>query len=105
MPHEKRELERERQRMHEYQPPRTSKHLPDHVSNPPHYVRNGIDKEKAVRAMLEGETDPYRAHLRASILKYVWRIGQKDAPLTDAQKARQYVQWLAEHEEQKDAGG
>jgi len=106
MPHQARrtrEEEAEAAEARSYKRHTPSKHPPKEVTRPDHYERsNGVDKESATRAMLEGETDPYRAHLRANGVKYLWRMGHKDSPLRDAQKARQYIQWLVEHEQAKE---
>lgn len=84
-----------------YQAPRKS--TPVEVTKPSHYNRGGIECIDAIKAMLTDETDPHRAYVRASMLKYVWRLGHKGKPLTDAQKAKQYAEWLVEHEQAKDA--
>jgi hypothetical protein len=60
--------------------------------NPAHY-KDDIECVDALRAVLTEEE--FLGYCRGSAIAYLWRIGRKDAPRQEAQKAMWYVSWLA----------
>lgn len=77
--------------------PNTRSQLPfDAVQRPAHYAAtdNGIECIDAIRAALG--RDGFIAFLRGQVIKYSWRLGKKDAAVTDAEKAQWYQTKLVE---------
>lgn len=66
----------------------------DMVNHPPHYTHGGVECIDAIRAAL-GE-EGYRAFLRGTVTKYLWRMMHKGSPLQDAEKALWYLGRLVE---------
>lgn len=64
----------------------------DMVNHPPHYTQGNVECIEAIQAALSPEE--YVGFLRGQIIKYVWRLNQKDDPLENAQKARFYLNKL-----------
>jgi hypothetical protein len=64
------------------------------VEHPDHYTLGGIETLDFIRAKLTPEE--FRGYLRGQIMKYVSRLGMKDAPEIDAGKIRFYSQRLEE---------
>ena len=64
------------------------------ISKPKHYTQGSVECLDAIDSMLEESSriDFYRSQ----IVKYVWRLRDKGAPLKDAQKARFYLDRLIE---------
>lgn len=60
--------------------------------NPDHY-RGEIECIDALRSCLTPEE--FRGYCRGSAMAYLWRLGRKDAPEQEAEKARWYLAWLA----------
>jgi hypothetical protein len=60
--------------------------------NPSYYKDGGVECIDAIRAALG--RDGFIAFLRGQVIKYSWRLGKKDAPLLEAQKAIWYQQQL-----------
>lgn len=60
--------------------------------NPDHYKQGDIECIDAIRSALTPEE--FRGYCKASALAYVWRLGRKDAPAQDAQKAIWYLTWI-----------
>jgi hypothetical protein len=61
----------------------------DSVNHPDHYKGRGIEAIEAIRAMMDPKE--FRAFLRGTILKYVWRMESKDSALENARKAQWYL--------------
>ena len=64
------------------------------ISKPKHYTQGSVECLDAIDLMLEESSriDFYRSQ----IIKYMWRLRDKGAPLKDAQKARFYLERLIE---------
>jgi len=69
--------------------------LPDfdtsQVTHPKHYNQGSIEVIDALKAMPPAE---YRGFLRGNILKYIFRLGDKDSAKQDGEKAKNYIDWL-----------
>jgi hypothetical protein len=63
-----------------------------------HYMRGGLECIDAMRAIATPEE--FQGYCRLSAFKYLWRLGEKDAPVREAKKAEDYVRWLRESMEQ-----
>ena len=61
----------------------------------PHYQRGGLECIDAMRAISTPEE--FRGYLKLTAFKYLWRLGEKDLPVKEAKKAKDYITWL--HEE------
>ena len=64
----------------------------DEIDKPKHYTQGKVECLDAIDSMLDesGRVDFYRSQ----IIKYMWRLRDKGAPLKDAQKARFYIDRL-----------
>nr|ADI23566.1 hypothetical protein [uncultured nuHF2 cluster bacterium HF0770_42C12] len=62
------------------------------ISKPKHYTQGNVECLDAIDSML-GESSRIDFH-RSQIVKYMWRLREKGAPLKDAQKARFYIDRL-----------
>ena len=64
------------------------------ISKPKHYTQGSVECLDAIDSMLveSSRVDFYRSQ----IIKYMWRLRDKGAPLKDAQKARFYLERLIE---------
>jgi len=71
----------------------------DSVEHPNHYNQSGIECIEAIRASLG---DEFGAYCKGNVMKYLWRYKYKNG-LEDLQKAKQYLEWLIETEEEKGA--
>lgn len=65
------------------------------VNHPAHYTQGGIEVIDYIKAW---DFD----YLEGNIIKYVSRYKYKGTPHKDLLKARQYLDWLIEREEQKE---
>ena len=72
----------------------------DMVNHPSHYIGNGIECIDAMKACVTPEE--FRAHLKLTAIKYLWRYEKKANPLEDIQKALFYMNRL--EQELKNAG-
>lgn len=61
---------------------------PDPI-NPSHYRQGDVECIDALRAALGREG--FIAYCRGNVMKYLWRLGKKDAALQEARKARWYL--------------
>jgi hypothetical protein len=69
----------------------------DHnVHKPSHYNQSGVECIEAIKASLG---DAFPAYCKGNVMKYLWRYKYKNG-LEDLQKARQYLEWLIETEEE-----
>lgn len=66
----------------------------DVVNAPSHYTNGGIETIDFMKAKLSPEE--YRGYLRGNALKYLSRLGNKDAAKQEASKAQWYVNRLVE---------
>jgi len=64
----------------------------DMVNHPPHYTQGSVECIDAMQAALSPEE--FVGFLKASVIKYVWRLNDKDEPLENAKKARWYLNKL-----------
>ena len=64
----------------------------DPVQRPAHYASGGVECIDAIKAALQGETDPFVAYLRGNAIKYLWRTGKKVDAVQDLQKAVWYIE-------------
>lgn len=76
----------------------TSMHVES--ENPEHYRNKSVEPIDAIRAWL-GD-DGFVAYCRGNIIKYTARLGDKDAPISEAKKAQVYVRWVVETLEGKE---
>lgn len=77
----------------------------DPVQKPAHYAAGKVECIDATEAALQGDTDPVSAFLRGQVIKYVWRMHGKGAPLQDAKKAAWYLERLIRHLDGEPEGG
>ena len=70
-----------------------SKKKEDLISNPPHYTK-GIETTRYIRSW---DMD----YVRGNIIKYVTRFPYKGTPVSDLKKARWYLDYLINEEENK----
>jgi hypothetical protein len=73
-------------------------HEADAVHHPSHYTSGGVECIEARKASMRGEA--YRGYLKGNALKYLWRYEKKADPVQDLEKAKVYLNWLIEAEEQ-----
>ncbi len=66
----------------------------DDKINPVHYCQGNVECIEALEACLEREQ--FVGYLRGQVVKYIWRLGLKDAPAIDAAKAQWYCDKLVE---------
>jgi hypothetical protein len=59
-----------------------------------HYMRGGVECIDAMRAISTREE--FVAYCRLNAFKYLWRLGEKDDPAKELQKAEDYVRWAKE---------
>ena len=66
----------------------------DEITKPKHYTQGTVECLDALDSMFEESSriDFYRSQ----IVKYIWRLRDKGAPLKDVQKARFYIDRLIE---------
>ena len=57
-----------------------------------HYVTDGIECIEAMKVISTPEE--FQGYLRLTALKYLWRLGKKDASVKEAKKALDYITWL-----------
>lgn len=62
------------------------------VHSPEHYNQGDIECIDALRSAL-GDSG-FIAFCRGNVIKYVWRVVDKGAATTDAEKAAVYLQWM-----------
>lgn len=63
------------------------------VNHPSHYNQGTIEVIDAMKAM---SPEDFRGFLRGSALKYIYRLGSKDDPQQDGEKAKFYIDRLIE---------
>ncbi len=68
----------------------------ENVKHPSHYNQSGVECIEAIKASLG---DEFPAYCKGNVMKYLWRYKYKNG-LEDLQKARQYLEWLIETEEE-----
>jgi len=66
--------------------------MDDPVNNPSHYNTGGIECVEAQEAALTHEE--MQGYLKATAIKYLWRMGKKGPALTDAKKAQWFINRL-----------
>ena len=66
-----------------------------------HYQRGGLECIDAMRAISTPEE--FRGYLKLTAFKYLWRLGEKDLPVKEAKKAKDYITWLHEELAMQDA--
>lgn len=62
--------------------------------NPDHYRNKSVEPIDAMRSWLGDAA--FAQYCRASIIKYMSRLGDKDDAVTEAKKAQVYARWLVE---------
>lgn len=60
--------------------------------NPDHYKQGGIECIDAMKASMTAEQ--FQGYLKGQVIKYLWRLGLKDAAVQDARKAKWYLDRL-----------
>jgi hypothetical protein len=66
--------------------------MDDPVNNPPHYNTGDMECIEAQVAALTYEE--MQGYLKATAIKYLWRMGKKGPALTDAKKAQWFIDRL-----------
>lgn len=66
----------------------------DEVNHPAHYTSGSVECIDALAAALG--TEGFRGYCRGNIIKYLWRLGAKGDPATDARKAAWYANRLVQ---------
>ena len=66
--------------------------MDDQINNPSHYNTGGMECIEAQTAALTYEE--MQGYLKATALKYLWRMGKKGPALTDAKKAQWFTDRL-----------
>lgn len=69
----------------------------DNVKHPEHYTKGGVECIDAIRASMG--KDGFAAYCKGNALKYLWRYKDKGG-LQDLEKARVYLGWLIETEQE-----
>ena len=64
----------------------------DEITKPKHYTQGKVECLDAIDSMLEESSRVY--FYRTQIVKYMWRLRDKDIPLKDAKKAKFYLERL-----------
>ena len=57
-----------------------------------HYMRGGYECIDVMRAISTPEG--FQAHCHLTAFKYLYRLGEKDDPIQEVRKARDYLMWL-----------
>jgi len=73
---------------------------PNNVDKPSHYNNSNIEAIEYIKDSLGLEGFSY--HCEGTVKKYLHRFRYKGKPIEDLKKARQYLDWLIETEEEKD---
>jgi len=76
--------------------------MTDNVNNPPHYGQGNIEAIEYIEDFLTKEE--FIGYLRGNIAKYMHRWRYKNG-IEDLKKARVYLSWLIESEENKNNEG
>jgi hypothetical protein len=66
----------------------------DNVNHPLHYTQGEVECIEAIESALG--RDGFIAGLRFQVMKYTWRVMDKDNPLEDAKKCEWYLKRLIE---------
>ena len=66
----------------------------DEITKPKHYTQGSVEYLDAIDSMIE-ESSQINFY-RSQIVKYMWRLRDKGAPLQDAKKAQFYLDRLIE---------
>ena len=66
----------------------------DNVNCPSHYNQGAVECIDAIKASLTQEG--FRAYLKASSMKYLWRYEHKGKPLEDLRKAKWFLERLTD---------
>ena len=66
----------------------------------PHYNLGKIECIDAIRACMSPVS--FQDFCRGNIIKYLWRFRLKDTPLSNLQKALDYLNWMIESVEGND---
>ena len=69
------------------------------VNTPSHYNQGGIECIDALQAASTEEE--FKGFCRLNAMKYLWRFGHKDHPITEGEKAKWYIQKLLDLEYDK----
>lgn len=65
---------------------------PDGRTPVDHYMRGGVECVDVMRAVSTPEG--FQAHCHLTAFKYLYRLGEKDDPIHEVKKARDYLMWL-----------
>ncbi|AXF39485.1 DUF3310 domain-containing protein [Paenibacillus phage Wanderer] len=71
--------------------------------NPSYYVKNGMSCLDAIKAITKG-LDGFEAFCIGNVTKYTWRWKDKNG-LEDLRKAREYLDFLIQEQEQEEEHG
>lgn len=67
---------------------------PDARTPVDHYMRGGVECIDVMRSVSTPEG--FQAHCHLTAFKYLYRYGEKDDPIHEVKKARDYLMWLQE---------
>ena len=70
------------------------------MSNVLHYNQGDIECIDAIRASMS--RDGFQDFCKGNVIKYMWRYRLKGSPLSDLQKALDYLNWMIESVEGND---
>lgn len=73
----------------------------DNVKHPNHYTYCGIECIAAIEAVCSSLIG-FEGYCAGNIIKYIWRHKFKNG-IEDLKKAREYIDFLIEYEEEQDA--
>lgn len=74
---------------------------PDGRTPVDHYMRGGVECIDVMRAVSTPEG--FQAHCHLTAFKYLYRLGEKDDPIREVKKARDYLMWLQQSLEEEAA--
>ena len=68
--------------------------MSDPVNSPSHYKQGRIEAIEIIEDVVSGAGDTVNGYLLGQTLKYLLRMFHKESPVTDAMKARRYLNRL-----------
>lgn len=77
--------------------------MSDLINHPGHYADRRFEVIDVIEDAIERAPDPVKGNCQGHVLRYVLRMWGKDDPLTNARKARWYLDRLIEHLEREGA--
>jgi len=78
--------------------------MTDHT-NPDHYKFSEFEAIDVIEVLVSKATDPFLAALQFNVLKYCFRLWEKDTPLRNLRKIQWYVEKMIAKLEKEGAEG